>query len=153
MPRRRLCFHNLHEALDDARQLAERGYERGGQWSLGQVLDHLNKTLRMSTQTVDFGMPRWVRPFFKWFLMGRMKSGESHAISFRAKAPPSLTPPQEVEVAPALAEFAELVQQIESPDAQFAPVHPILGQVTAEEWRCMQRWHAAHHLSFLTPLD
>ena len=150
MDRRPLQFSNLQEAVEDAHRLNDDGYHRAGNWSLAENLDHLNKTMRLAIDGPSFMLPAPIRPLLKWYVFGKMKRGE--VITARANAPEPVQPANDVEVDAALAEFARLAKLIESDDTQLASMHPVFGKFTREEWKIMQRWHAAHHLSFLLPM-
>lgn len=150
MERRALRFANLTEAVADARQLQKTNYERAGNWSLGEVIDHLNKTLLMAIETPTFkGPPAIIRPLLKWFIYGKMKRGD--VIKFRASAPKLLLPDDDKDLEESLAEFERLTSLVESGEAQLLPTHPFFGKFSRDDWLIMQRWHAAHHLSFLIP--
>lgn len=149
MDRRPLTFADLTEAVSDARGLQETGYERAGNWSLAEVVDHLNKSLMMALEPPGFKAPAIVRPLLKWLIFGKMKRGD--VITFRAKAPAAMQPDADLDVDATLAEFERLAEVVESGDKELLPTHPIFGAFSREEWLTMQRWHAAHHLSFLVP--
>lgn len=150
MPERRpLTFATLSDAVADARRLSESGYERAGNWNLAQVLDHLNKTLAMAVSPYPRPVPALFRPLLRWLIYRRMKRGD--VIRFRASAPSSLQPDEQLDELQVLAEFERLCALLENDTTQLVPLHPFFGAFTTEDWRIMQRWHAAHHLSFLVP--
>lgn len=151
MERRPLRFEHLDEALAEIRKLAGIGYDRAGNWSLEQNVDHLNKTMRMAIEGTSFKFPALIRPILKWLFYGKMKRGER--IKTRATAPAPLQPDDDLRLESLIDEFEKLAAQIESPDTELVDLHPVFGKFSREEWQIMQRWHAAHHLSFLIPKE
>lgn len=151
MERRVLRFHHMNDAVADARRLAEYGYDRVGNWSLEQNLDHLNRSLRMAQEPIDFKLPWFVRPLLKWLVFPKMRKGA--VIRMRASAPKPLQPAEDLNLAEQLQEFERMAGIIESPDSTLLEQHPVFGKLTREEWQIMQRWHASHHLSFLLPRE
>ncbi|MEZ6125393.1 MAG: DUF1569 domain-containing protein [Planctomycetaceae bacterium] len=151
MERRQLRIQHLNEAIVIAEDLAKRSHQRAGQWDLAQILSHLNRTMTMSLQGTDWGLPRLLRPVMKWLFMGRVRSGRSHSLSMKATAPPSLTPDDQADPAAELDQFRQLCAKVESDETTFIDEHPVFGRIAAEDWRSTHRWHAAHHLSFLVP--
>ncbi len=149
MRRRHLRFSTLQEAVADAKLLQANGYDRIGNWSLGQNVEHLNKTLRMATVGEPFMVPAIIRPLLKLIVFRKMKKGDM--LKFRAKAPPAVQPAEDVDAKIAIAEFEALSTAVEAEDAELAATHPVFGTFSAQEWRIMQRWHASHHLGFLVP--
>lgn len=149
--RRKVRYSHLSEAVEDVRLLAERGYDRAGKWSLEQNLNHLNKSLRLALEPVDWGLPRLLRPLLRWLLLGRMERMGSRAIGRAARAPAWLQPDDSLQLASQLAEFERLIERIESSDAELSPNHPVFGRVNTKQWQIVSRWHCAHHLSHLIP--
>lgn len=154
--RRVIAYQHLHDAVADARDLRS-GYWKAGQWSLSQILDHLIKTMRISFDGIDWGLPRLARPIVRLLYVKKVRTGRSDAIGLRAAAPPALQPPPaadvDADVDEKLIAFAELAEKIESPDAVFIDSHPVFGRLAPDDWRWVQRWHCAHHLSYLSPRE
>ena len=149
--RRSVRYSHLDEAVDDVRQLASRGYDRAGTWSLEQNLNHLNKTMRLAFEPVEWRLPRLIRPILRWLLLGRMERRGSRALPRSAKAPLWLQPDEGLALAPQITEFERLTGLIESPDAELTSHHPVFGRLNRRQWQIVQRWHCAHHLSHLRP--
>ena len=152
--RRTLRFDTLAEAVRDAETLLAKGYDKTGNWSLGQVCGHLANWM---TYPID-GFPKVplvIRPLL-WMMkvmVGRRKLKTYLADrSFPAGAP---TLPQSVP--PATAEDAEGVAKLKAAADRFTahtgPIipSPLFGAMTKETAEQLQRVHCAHHLSFLVP--
>lgn len=166
MPARRaLAFATLHDAVADARLLAVGGYERAGNWSLGQCCCHLANWLRYPLD----GFPRVPLPFRlgAWVVRNTAGPAQKRNLLATGSIRPGLpTLPQSVParltsarrvVTPAddlgaVAEFEDQARRV----AEFAGTphpSPLLGPLTADELRRLSCIHAAHHLSFLTPIQ
>lgn len=149
--RRKIRYSHLSEAVEDVRNLAGQGYERAGSWSLEQNLNHLNKSLGLAFEPVDWGLPRLIRPLLRWLLLGRMERLGSRAIRRAVNAPDWLQPDSTLELERQIAEFERLTRLIEASDARLSPIHPVFGRVSTAQWQIVSRWHCAHHLSHLVP--
>ena len=151
MERRQVEFKHLNEAVMDARNLANSGYEQTAGWTLEENLEHLIKTMTMSIEGIEWGLPRLVRPLIRWWMMPKVRTGNSHAIGMRASAPPGLRPTQDRNLERLLDDFEALANRMESPEVQFIDSHPVFGKISTDDWRWAHRWHSAHHLSHLVP--
>ena len=149
MPKRRmdLKFNSLGETAIEVRHLHEVGWERAGNWSLAQMLEHLNVTLRMTLSEIPFFLPAPIRPLVKLAFMPTVRKGLP--IRLRGIAPKSLQPgpsPGEREM---VDQYCTLVDLLLGAETQYAPIHPVFGRVTRSEWLEIHTWHATHHLSFM----
>lgn len=151
MPQRRmdLCYPTLGAACDDVRRLREGGYELTGQWTLSQILDHLNLSLQMTLTGAEFTFPAVLRPVFKMVFSRTLRIGKPSKM--RGKAPKEILPsanPDENECATLFYELCEILMK---PDTVFVATYPMLGRLNREQWLLLQQWHCAHHLSFAVP--
>ncbi|HEX3741694.1 MAG TPA: DUF1569 domain-containing protein [Terriglobales bacterium] len=126
-----------------------------GKWSSAEILDHLNQTYRGTIKncerclaagksgSVDRKSKRWQRRVVIWF--GYLPSGRKSP----AGALPRGTP-----IPILTAEVFENIQRmelvIEKCDSEFGrgkaiAEHPILGPLTASEWRTFHWLHGRHH--------
>ena len=152
--RRSLAFDDLDAAVREAETLLQTGYERAGDWSLGQVCRHLAQWMRFPldgfptsnfVQRVLMGLLRHTigkRQLAKVLDSGKMPAGGP---TLRATVPESDTD----DVA-ALAEFRESVARFK---AHTGPLHPspLFGTLDKATATQLQLVHCAHHLSFLIP--
>jgi hypothetical protein len=152
--RRSLTFLTLDDAVRDADTLLVRGYDRVGQWDLGQVCRHL--ALWLSYPVEGFPKaPLLLKPFFwafrktlapgvfrKALASGTMKAGLT-------TIPQSVPKPGDDTVL-AVAAFRNAVARWTN---HTGPVHPspLFGSVSREHWTQAHLIHSAHHLSFLLP--
>ncbi len=147
MERRQLDIDSYDAIIAELDRLEQAGYQRAGNWSLGQVCKHLSYYLRGSLEGYSFMLP-WIvrkligRPMLKRILTSRSMKAGSRTI------PGSVFEPPEDEHA-AVAEARELVQRLKQAD-QVHP-SPMFGPLTLSECEQLHTGHAAHHLSFLIP--
>ena len=146
--RRELKLENLDAVVDECRRLLRSGYVRNGNWTLGQVCNHIRKTI---DACVD-GYPAWMvvlgyplRPFLRRFLLPRLIRGDSPA---GIRTAPGFVPPPDLCDA---GEFEALQDSIirfhENADA-LRP-HPGFGAMRKDVFERFHAMHAAHHLGFL----
>ena len=146
-----LRFSSLSDACADVRALREGGYELTGNWSLAQILDHLNRSLAMTFDGADFGPPAVLRPMIRMIMMPMVRRGAP--IKMRATAPGPVKPSSvdELDEQACADRFYELADRMMAADASFVQPHPMMGKLSREQWLAMQTWHCAHHLSFAVP--
>ena len=147
--RTELFFESLQDASGDVKDLVARGYSLTGGWSLAQILEHLNLAMEMQLVKPNFGYPFFVRPVLKFFMMPIMKKGKP--IKMRVGAPSQLSPGDDLDEAATIDRFHGLVDKLTDPATEIQPFHPVVGNLNREQWLIMQKWHAAHHLSFVVP--
>lgn len=153
-------LEHLQQAISAAtRDMTEEELERQpqGKWSVAEVLEHLyltyTGTIRGFQRCVTAGKPLATAPTFKQRVFklvvvnaGYMPSG--------VKAPGMTVPtgaaPDRVlqQVIPAIAEMRKLIALAETRFGTGTRVldHPILGPLTAPEWRKLHWVHGRHHL-------
>jgi hypothetical protein len=150
--RRTVRYASLSALWEDAEKLAAGNYETVGQWTFGQILDHLATTLNSSIDGFPFRPPPHMRmmaaimtPFFKQsFLTQPMKAGYK-----LPKYAGPMFPPPGLSAADGLARIRAAVERFEreTPEAR----HPFLGRLTPDEWISLHLRHAELHMSFVRP--
>jgi hypothetical protein len=148
--RRQLHFNNLDDILADAEGLAKSGSVRNlGNWSPGQVVQHVAIVMNKSIDGFVWRMPlplRFIaRTFLKRkFLTRPMKPGfklPSHASAELGPPPTSFED--------GLQSLRQAVGRLKTTTNRSA--HPAFGQLTAQEWNQIHCRHSEMHLSFLVP--
>ena len=145
--RRKVKFASLSEVMADVEQLLA-GHAAVGRWSLGQTLNHLALTIRMSMEGYPIKFPWIVRrllgPFGRRlsFGLGRLPEG------FRAPeayipSPGLDTAIQAENLRMAIERFGAFTGRLDE--------HPLLGHLSPSQWQQFHRLHCAHHLSFVSP--
>lgn len=141
--RRVLDFASIQELMPEVERLLA-GHVTLGQWTLGQMCNHLTKAIRYSAeQPAAAETPtREQTVTLKLFFRGRFPDDRP--------APPGTEPREGLNDATeaeklraAIARFGEA--------AGPGPLHPRLGPLTHEEWERFHCMHAAHHLGFAVP--
>ena len=144
--RRRVQFASLEDVGRESQALLKSGYQRVGQWSLGTLTDHLGKALVYSCE----GFPRhWSRPvqrILRRLFLKKLLSREQTRWRFPAPIGVDLHVSDPDGVA-SLLDGIERFQRQGSPRSQ----HPVLGELSREQWLQFHFWHCEHHLSFLLP--
>jgi hypothetical protein len=149
--RRLLEYGRLDEVMPEVDRLL-RGHFMSGAWSLGQILHHLNSTVRATlaggpgSPAGDLD-PELARVFEvrrrRFFRAGRFPDG--------AEVPdPSFAPPPDADERVEAESLRSALLGFEDSEGPF-PAHPRLGPLSKGEWADFHRLHCAHHLGFARP--
>ena len=148
--RRTVRYTSLDEFLADARRLADTEVQTLGNWSQGQIYEHLARSLDSSIDGAGFSFPAPLRWMMSLFMKRKFLT---------QPIPPGFKPPKkaqkyipgETSVADGLAslEAATARQQQETDRA----LHPGFGTLSREEWDQFNLRHAELHMSFLVSGD
>ena len=149
--RRQLSFRTLEDVLAEGERLSQGRVQTVGNWSLGQILDHLATWMEFSIDGVPAHIA-WplrlvLRPFRKQILRRPMPAG----FRWPADADPRLVPQGPVSDAEGLEHLRRAVARLRA-GSDRAP-SPLLGKLTPEEWEQLHLRHAEHHLSFVLPSE
>lgn len=143
--RRKVRYASLDELLAEAKQFAASEVRRLGNWSPGQIYEHLARTMNSSIDGFDFSMPapvRWIMSLLmkKKFLYKEVPAG----FKSTAKYIPADISNE--------AGLAALEKSIERQKAESSRVkHPGFGAISRDEWEAFHLRHAEMHMSFLVP--
>jgi hypothetical protein len=148
MNRRQLRFQNFEDIVRDAEQLLATGYTRLGNWSLGQMCDHLARIFEHSLDGFPKMLPAPVRWIIRWLKWKQIMRHEP--MSQRISAPGYLMPPDAVDDRAGIDRLKAAVARLKG---NTGPMHPspAFGKLTNDEWREVHLWHSEHHLSYLQP--
>ena len=149
--RRDVRYETLAEFREDAERLAGADCRSMGQWTAGQVFDHLARSLNGSLDGYGFRANWFLRtllaPIMKnSFLTRPMKPG------FRLpRRAVEMVPDPELSAASGLDRLRDALDRLgaETPTAR----HPFLGLLTSEEWTALHLRHAELHMSFIWPVE
>ena len=145
--RRIVKFVLLGEVMADVEQLLA-GHTTIGSWSLGQILNHLALTIRMSMEGFPVKFPRSVRRLFGpvgrhlCFGLGRLPEG------FRA--PEAYIPSPGLDAATQAENLRTEIERFGVFTGRLDE-HPLLGHLSPSQWERFHFLHCAHHLSFVSP--
>jgi hypothetical protein len=145
--RRQLRYDSYQDLLSDAERLAVSELRTLGNWSLGQVLGHLARTLEMSIDGCDIKASWPVRMIARLFFRQRLISGPTPAGFQLPRAFREAFVPPPTESQTGLAELRRAIERLHH-EIDRAP-HPLLGELSLDEWDSLHLRHAEMHMSFL----
>jgi hypothetical protein len=146
--RRKIDYASLQEVVADADRLSSGPVKALGNWSAGQIFRHLALTFNGSIDGLSMKFP-WpfrmmARLFRKKILSGPMPPG----FNLPADGAKALDP-GDVSTEQGLAELHTAVTRLEN-EPHRAP-HPVLGDLSKDDWNTVHLKHASLHMSFLVP--
>jgi len=147
--RRQLDFQDWPEVLADIERLQEAGYLRTGNWELSQMLEHLGEGLRTAVRGTDHRGAWIIRKLIGPILLRRILRQRRMAAG--VKVPDWWLPGPSHDESVAVDQFHSEIKSFEEMTGSAHP-HPLLGAMTKKQWRDLALIHAAHHLSFLSPI-
>lgn len=148
--RRTLHFADFAQLVADAEFVANSPCHTLGNWSVGQILDHLARAANGPFDGYGgFQAPWFVRyliiPFIKNNLLTKPMS-PGFQLPKRAG---TLLPPADVDPKIALEQLKTALDRFTTEDPRHA--HPALGHLAMQEWVALTLRHAEMHLSFVIP--
>ncbi|MCG8649438.1 MAG: DUF1569 domain-containing protein [Pirellulales bacterium] len=148
--RRDVHYDNYDELLSDVEQLAAGPTRTVGNWSFGQILDHLAKS---GTTMIDGG--NFLAPAPVRFLMGLLmkKKFTTKSLPSGFKIPKAATDilPEEVSVEEGLNRFRQAISRAATESRR--GLHPVLGRLSKHEWDMFMLRHSELHMSFVHPIQ
>ncbi len=146
---RELHFTDLRSAVQEAERLLTSGYTQMGNWSLGQICQHLRVVQDGSIDGYPwyFAPFAFLRPLVRRILLPRVLQGDSPR---GIRTAPIYVPGNDLDDSAEVASFAESVERFLSHAGTFHP-HPGFGRLDRETLEKVHAGHAAHHLRFLRP--
>jgi hypothetical protein len=153
--RRSLRFASFAELAEEVERLsraAEHGTLRTtGNWSVGQILQHLGKTMQFSFDGFPFKAALPARLMSKIFKHLMWKGLLNLMFKPGHQLPPSagaMLPADTVSVTDGAALLLAQIQRVQA-GAPMTQPHPFLGSLTQAQWTDIHLCHAAAHLSFI----
>ncbi len=147
--RRPLRFNSHREVLDEVRSLSGRPVKQLGNWSLGQICQHLAVATNSAIDGAAFRPPLFVRLFAplmkKRFMKGPMNPG------FQLPKNGAAMIPGPTETAEGIAALERAIERLGREPTR--KPHGAFGPMTAEEWDQILLRHAEMHLSFIVPAE
>lgn len=147
--RREVRFESYHDLLHDAERLAAGDARLLGNWSLGQIFAHLSRNMEMSIDGASFKAPLPVRVVARLFMKQRfLQRPMPPGFRLPASAAEMLVA-EATETEQGLAALRSSVLRLQSETERAA--HPLLGELSLNEWDRLHMRHAELHLSFAIP--
>lgn len=127
-------FASIDEVLSHLQHLQSVGYQRNGNWSLGQICNHLVQSIDLTTKGPTRFVPRFAqRAFIRVFFLVAPLGKVGGKLGLRM--PTTLPQKEPVDDAVGVERFAESARQLSKPCAAH-----LVG---------FHLWHCQHHLAFL----
>src|SRR5260370_28233827 len=92
--RRSLYYHPMPDVLDDAEKQASRQAATCGNWSMGQIFEHLARSIERSIDGFDFQAPLAWRLIGKYIMKKKLLKKMSPGLRLKGKVAEVLLPPQ-----------------------------------------------------------
>ena len=148
--RRPVRYNSYDELLADAERLAAGENQTLGNWSLGQIYNHLAKAIHMTIDGPPFLLPWPLRIFFKLFMKQRM---------LQKMLPPGFKLPKRAEsmlpepttTADGLELLRAAIKRVKCTPQR--GLHPAFGKMGPGEWDQFQLRHCEMHMSFVVPTE
>ncbi|MFN3158106.1 MAG: DUF1569 domain-containing protein [Rubinisphaera brasiliensis] len=149
--RREVHLETLDEFSREVDRLANQPTRVLGNWTLGQIFEHLARGLEAAVDGLDYRPPLWMRvtgPALKFVILKTsmrpgMKLPDQAAVHFR---PGDATTTEE-----GRARLQAVIGRCQATEER--PRHPIFGKWTAAQANKFNLMHAELHLSFVIPED
>jgi len=145
--RRSINYANLDEVVTDAERLVATDATTTGNWSIGQILEHVATVMDKTIDGFDTCPPLPVRLVGRWFLKKRFLN-QGMPAGFQLKGPMAkeILPP-EVKSQQALDHLRQAAERLKMEKSR--PEHPFFGSLNYDESNRMNCRHAELHMSFI----
>ena len=145
--RRSVSYATLHDFVQDADRLASGKHKTVGDWTFGQILDHLATAMNGSIDGFPFKGSWFARTFVAPFIKNSLLTKPMKPGFKLPKSADAYLPPNDANTTESLAKAKAAVERlgIEKPTV----VHPLLGYLATEEWMALHIRHAELHMSFV----
>lgn len=137
-------YESLDDFYADAQRLAAVEVHPLGNWSPGQIYEHMARSLDSSIDGVGFSMPaplRWIMTLLmkRKFLEKEIPAGFNTTAQYEPE--PTTAEAGLASLKQAIARQREVPQRL---------LHPAFGNLSREDWTKFHLRHAEMHMSFLT---
>lgn len=150
--RREVRYANLSEFLRDAERLATIRVQTVGNWTYGQILQHLAVAIRGSLDGYGFKAPWFARCVIAPLVKNRLLTKRMPAGIRLPSRAEGLIPPADVSLETSLEELRHELARLGKAERDMAP-HPFLGRLASQEWNSLHLRHAELHMSFVVPME
>lgn len=148
--RREVRYENFQHLLADAETLAQGEVLTLGNWTLGQIYLHLALSIHGSIDGIA-GQASWsTRMYTRLFYSRQLLAGPMPAgLRLPMEAAHQLSP-RPVTIEKGLRELRKAVERIQFETDRAA--HPVLGELSLDQWDNFHLRHAELHMSFAVPV-
>jgi Protein of unknown function (DUF1569) len=145
--RRKVRYNTLDELIADADRAVRAQAPTTGNWSLGQILEHLATANDKTIDGFGFQAPWPVRTIGRYVLKKRLLTNGLKPGFKLGPAASAVLVPGETDTAAALEHLRQSTQRLKS--EQKCSAHPFLGPLTVDERNAICLRHAELHMSFV----
>jgi hypothetical protein len=145
--RRKLDYKSFDEFLADVDRLSAGSPKTQGNWSAGQVFQHLANAFNGSIDGFPQAFPWFMRAIARMFKKKLIGGAMPAGIKMPAKLA-SAVMPEPTSTETGLANLHAAVSRLKQEAHRAA--HPVFGKITNDEWNTVHLKHASLHMSFLT---
>lgn len=149
--RRQPRYDSFHDLLIDAEHLAQGEVLTLGNWTLGQICLHLARTMQASIDGIPAQVPWWSRLIAKLFHGRRLLAGPMPAGLRLPTEVAVWLSPERVATEEGLAALREAIDRLGFETERAA--HPLLGDMSLDQWDSFHLRHAELHMSFAVPVN
>jgi hypothetical protein len=143
-------FENFDQVLAEVRSLNVQPTRQLGNWSLGQICQHLGVGMRECVEADKiFKAPLWLRVVGPWIRPRILKRGLPRGFQIPRGGERLIPPPVAYE--DGLATLESGIATLKGSDRRTA--HPVFGRMNLAEWDQFHLRHAELHLSFIVPAE
>ncbi|HVC93184.1 MAG TPA: DUF1569 domain-containing protein [Pirellulales bacterium] len=148
--RREAHYDSYQDLLNDADRLNCGEVRLLGNWTLGQIFGHLSRSMETSIDGISYKAPWPIRVIVRLFMRQRMITRPMSAgFTLPSRAAEFLVPgPTSTDEG--LAGLRTAIQRLHD-ETERAP-HPVLGEMSLDEWDSFHLRHAEMHMSFAVPV-
>jgi Protein of unknown function (DUF1569) len=144
--RRKVRYESFEQIVSEAEQAVRNKSETTGNWSLGQILEHLAIANDKTIDGFGFQAPLPIRMFGPFFKNRLLERGLTPGFQLSKKASTALVP-GETDAQAALDHLRRSFERLQSESQRSA--HPFLGAMTRDESNRLCLRHAELHMSFV----
>ena len=148
-----MTFHTLNDALDFAKQAVERqkageGLHTTGCYSLGQIIEHLARSIEVGLGRVEVPPAPFLVRFFSRLMKNRfLKKGMKPGFKLPTATQDLFWPINEVDSVLALDHYEAAVSELMNTEKPAS--HPYFGDMSLQEHVTLHCRHAELHFSFV----
>lgn len=148
--RRKLNFADFSQLLADAEHVAKAPCQTLGNWSVGQILDHLAEAANGPFDGYGgFQAPWYVRKLIIPFVKNNILTKPMSPGFQLPKGAATLLPQPDIDPLDAYARLQAALARFSSETPQYP--HPAFGTLALQEWVALTLRHSEMHLSFIIP--
>lgn len=149
--RRKVAYASLEEIAADAKRLNAADASATGNWSRGQIFEHLARLMDFSLDGFPFNMPGVFRLIGKYYFKPLiLKNGMKPGINLKGNSLKALAP-DPLEDQAGLDHLLNSIERLQNESQRHRS--PFLGELTREEWDLLHQRHAELHMSFIAEPD